>query len=133
MSVEDNNGEWFDCVIDSEYEIFNQYPYPIRRIGSNRIISESVNTRGYIQCTLNRDTYIKHHIIAKQFIPNPNNLPEVDHINHIKTDNRIENLRWCTKSENDLNRTSVHGIEYEFVNDISEEAIEITNYGNHEV
>jgi hypothetical protein len=44
-----------------------------------------------------------HRLVAITYIPNPENKPQVDHINRIRTDNKVSNLRWATQSENNMN------------------------------
>jgi hypothetical protein len=63
---------------------------------------------GYNRIVLHKEgegkNYQVHRLVAQAFIPNPENKPQVDHINRNKTDNRVENLRWVTCSENCINR-----------------------------
>ena len=55
-------------------------------------------------CSNNKEkTFSVHRLIAIAFIPNPNNFPHIDHINTIRTDNRVENLRWVNRSMNMMN------------------------------
>lgn len=129
----EESGEWLECVVDNDYEIFSEYPYPIRRKGSDKVISESISkSLGYVECSLNRKTYRKHRIIGQQFIPNPNNLPQIDHINGNRSDNRLENLRWVSVSDNQRNKTRWGSHQFVFIDELPETAEPLERYNNHE-
>jgi len=72
--------------------------------GTERILKTRFDSSGYKVVTLwskNKGTNTSvHRILAKVFIPNPKNKLQVNHINGIKSDNRLENLEWCTAQEN---------------------------------
>ena len=120
--------------IDEDYEITNNiYPFIIRRKDNKRVVKVGNAGIGYNSVCLNRKKYLLHRIIAQQFLPNPNNLSDVDHINHDKQDNRIENLRWITSSGNGMNRTSYNNVESFYEDELSEDAIEVKEYGIHKL
>lgn len=69
-----------------------------------KILRSEYDKCGYPVVTLSLDnkqrTFKIHRLVARTFIPNPENLPQVNHINAKRYDNRPENLRWCTTQQN---------------------------------
>ena len=75
-----------------------------KRLSPATILKPSLGQWGYEQVTLRKEgskkTVRVNRIIARTFIPNPNNLPQVNHIDGNKTNNNVENLEWCDASHN---------------------------------
>lgn len=69
-----------------------------------KLISTQIKKDGYVSVKLYKNGKAKRHpihrLVAKAFIPNPENKPEVNHIDSIKSNNFVSNLEWCTRSEN---------------------------------
>ena len=72
--------------------------------GKVRILKPHTNEDGYLHLCLSKNCKAKdfsiHRLVAETFIPNPDNLPEVDHRDNNHTNNRVDNLRWTTRKEN---------------------------------
>lgn len=79
----------------------------VRDLRSGRLMTGSCSN-GYRRIQLvNPDgfkSFFVHRLVALAFLPNPENLPEVDHINRIPHDNRTENLRWCSDDLQNQNK-----------------------------
>lgn len=61
----------------------------------DKILKPDLIKKGYERVTLKGKKYMVHRLVAMAFIPNPEGLPQVNHKNEIKTDNRADNLEWC--------------------------------------
>ena len=89
--------------------------YQISNLGNiyskrnNRNLKPCLNNKGYYRVNLyqkgKQKTMEIHRLIALHFIENPENKLCIDHINRVRTDNRLENLRWATHTENNNNKT----------------------------
>jgi hypothetical protein len=92
--------------------IINDLVYEISSLGNIRSLGSKFHKgktlkpykakNGYLAITLTSKHVHKyiHRLVAEAFIPNPNNYNEINHINEDKTDNRVENLEWCTHNYN---------------------------------
>lgn len=66
----------------------------------NRYLTQNGNDRGYVKLKIRGITINAHRVVALSWIPNPDNLPQVNHKNGIRNDNRVCNLEWITQADN---------------------------------
>lgn len=90
-----------------EWKTIEEYPkYQVSKLGrvsnikTERVLKLCVNSSGYKKVVLNGKNEYVHRLVAETFIPNPNNLPEVNHKDGNKWNNCVDNLEWVSKSEN---------------------------------
>ena len=95
--------EWNNYFINKEGNVIRKW-----KNGNTTHLKKWINNLGYISFSLTHKgkskTYNLHRTLGQLFIKNDNNLPCIDHINRNKTDNRLENLRWVSYRENNINR-----------------------------
>lgn len=84
--------------------VFTVYNTGIIKDEYERIKKHQLDGGGYpyITCKANnlRKNYKVHRLVAKYFVPNPDNKPDVNHLDGVKTNTHYTNFEWCTKSEN---------------------------------
>jgi len=106
--------EWklIDKYTDKYISNYGRVKYISALTGDEQISSLSKSATGYLNITLRnndtgyRNTFQVHRLVAKYFLDNPDNKPEVNHKNKIRTDNHYLNLEWNTKSENNYHRSN---------------------------
>lgn len=87
--------------VDSDGKIWSLNYHREHRRGE---VTGKLDKDGYVSVGLRKDGkrwHLRaHRLVAQAFIPNPDNLPEVNHKNGIKNDNRVKNLEWMTTKQN---------------------------------
>ena len=99
MKLEEPNEIWKEIKgFENQYAISTKGR--VKNLKTNRIFRGGYSSAGYKQVRLNSKTYTVHRLVALAFLDNPQKLPYINHIDEDKTNNNVENLAWCTPSEN---------------------------------
>lgn len=84
----------------------------IYNTNTKKFLKGSLDLNGYVYFRLSKNNkkkrFLGHRLVAEYFLPNPDKLPVVNHKNGIKKDNRIENLEWCSYSENTIHSYTIN-------------------------
>lgn len=96
--------EWRNIEGYSDYMVSNLGRVKSLKYNKEKILKPATHTKGYLCVALCKNskmqTFKVHRLVAQAFIPNTDNLPQVNHINEDKSDNRVDNLEWCDASYN---------------------------------
>ena len=89
--------------LKENYKSHNYIPKKVM----GKILKPTIRNNGYYFVTIQRKQYMVHRLVAQTFIPNPENKPQVNHIDGNKKNNQVDNLEWCTAKENTIHAYSI--------------------------
>ena len=127
----EESDEWEILKADNDYDINVNYPYVIRKRDTGRLSKETMTNYGYLQVSLNGRKHLKHRLIAQQFIPNPDNLPQIDHHDHNRLNNHIDNLSWVSHHDNQNNHAKYGTRDIDYVQELPDDVLVVNQYKNY--
>ena len=130
-----NNEIWKDIEgYEGLYQVSNLGRVKSIYYDKERILKPGKNTKGYLQVHLckngERKEYTVHRLVAKVFISNPNNLPMINHKDENPSNNRVENLEWCSAKYNNNYGTRTQRVAEKMINGkLSKPVLQFTKNG----
>ena len=116
------------------YEVSDQGRVKSIGYGKERTLKPGRNTQGYLQVKLckngEKKMYLVHRLVVQTFIPNPDNLPQVNHKDENKENNSVQNLEWCDRKYNVNYGTRIKKISEKMTNGkLSKPVLQFTKDG----
>jgi hypothetical protein len=122
--------EWRVIPEFTNYEVSNQGR--VRNTATEHVLTPSYDKDGYAQLSLSKHARKIHRLVASVFIGDITG-KDIDHLDHNRANNNVENLRICSHSQNQENRTSAKGHIYEYFDELPEDAIVVREYNGRQL
>ena len=128
--MENNEEKWKDVKdYEGHYQVSDKGRVKSLKQGKERILKPERNKFGYLDIGLRKNGEHKkfkvHRLVAIAFIPNPDNLPQINHKDENKENNKVENLEWC-----DVKYNNIYGTRIQRINEkISKPVLQYTKSG----
>lgn len=106
FTLEDLDGEIWEWIrgYEDDYQESNYGRTKSFKNGTVKVIKPTLTKHGYLKVNLHKNgkmkTFRVHKVVAKMFVPNPDNLPEINHEDGCKLNSHVDNLTWVTSAEN---------------------------------
>ena len=123
---------WEDLKACYGWKIYKKFPYYIRKAHHTQFLMMTIRDK-YPLVEINCQMMRLHRLIAEQWIPNPEHLPVVDHIDGDTYNYHISNLRWVTENENYMNIHVIKGKKLDLLNDIPDSCRPLDIFKNERI